>query len=36
MLKGSGFSDIMRDMGMLTVLAISFLTLAIRAYRKRA
>lgn len=36
MLKGSGFSDIMRDMGMLTVLAFSFLTLAIRAYRKRA
>ena len=36
MLKGSGFSDIMRDMGMLTVLAFSYLTLAIRAYRKRA
>ena len=35
MLKGSGFSDIMRDMGMLTVLAFSYLTLAIRAYRKR-
>ena len=36
MLKGSGFSDIMRDMGMLTVLAFSYLTLAIRAYRKTA
>ena len=36
MLKGSGFSDIMRDMGMLTVLAFSYLTLALRAYRKRA
>ena len=36
MLKGSGFSDIMRDMGMLTVLAFSYLSLAIRAYRKRA
>lgn len=36
MLKGSGFSDIMRDMGMLTILAFSYLTLAIRAYRKRA
>ena len=36
MLKGSGFHDIAADMGMLTVLAVSFLALAIRAYRKRA
>jgi len=36
MLKGSGFSEIMRDMAMLTILALSYLTLAIRAYRKRA
>jgi ABC-2 type transport system permease protein len=36
MLKGSGFHEIAADMGMLTVLAVSFLALAIRAYRKRA
>ena len=36
MLKGSGFSEIMRDMAMLTILALSYLSLAIRAYRKRA
>ena len=36
MLKGSGFQDIARDMGALTVLALAFITLAIRAYRKRA
>lgn len=36
MLKGAGFSDIARDMGMLTVLAIGFISLAIRGYRKRA
>jgi ABC-2 type transport system permease protein len=36
MLKGAGFSDIMRDMGMLLVLAMGFILLAIRAYRKRA
>ncbi len=36
MLKGSGFQEIAADMGILAVLAVSFLTLAIRAYRKRA
>ncbi len=36
MLKGSGFHDIARDMGALTILALAFITLAIRAYRKRA
>ena len=36
MLKGSGFSEIMRDMAMLTILALSYLSLAIMAYRKRA
>jgi ABC-2 type transport system permease protein len=36
MLKGSGFQDIARDMGALTILALTFITLAIRAYRKRA
>ncbi len=36
MLKGSGFQEIAADMGMLAVLAVSFLALAIRVYRKRA
>jgi ABC-2 type transport system permease protein len=36
MLKGSGFADIARDMGMLSLLAIAFIFMAIRAYRKRA
>ena len=36
MLKGSGFNDIARDMGMLAVLAFTFITFAIIAYRKRA
>jgi len=36
MLKGSGFHEIAADMGMLAVLAVSYLALAIRAYRKRA
>lgn len=36
MLKGAGFSDIARDMGMLSVLAVGFIMMAIRAYRKRA
>jgi ABC-2 type transport system permease protein len=36
MLKGSGFNEIAADMGMLAVLAVSYLGLAIRAYRKRA
>ncbi len=36
MLKGSGFHDIMRDMAALSVLAVSFITFAIMAYRKRA
>ena len=36
MLKGSGFADIARDMGMLSLLAIAFIIMAIRAYRKRA
>ena len=36
MLKGAGFSEIMRDMGMLSVLAMGFIFLAIRGYRKRA
>ena len=36
MLKGAGFSEIMRDMGMLSVLALGFIFLAIRGYRKRA
>lgn len=36
MLKGSGFHEIAADMGMLSVLAVTYLTLAIRAYRKRA
>jgi len=36
MLKGSGFQEIAADMGMLAVLAVSYLALAIRAYRKRA
>lgn len=36
MLKGSGFQDIARDMGALTILALTFITLAILAYRKRA
>ncbi len=35
MLKGSGFADIASDMGMLSLLAALFLTLAIRTYRKR-
>jgi ABC-2 type transport system permease protein len=36
MLKGSGFHDIARDMGALAVLAVTFITFAIRTYRKRA
>lgn len=36
MLKGSGFNDIAPDMGMLSLLAIAFIIMAIRAYRKRA
>ncbi len=36
MLKGSGFHDIAYDMGMLSLLAVAFITMAIRAYRKRA
>jgi ABC-2 type transport system permease protein len=36
MLKGSGFNDIARDMGMLSFLAVTFIAVAIRAYRKRA
>jgi len=36
MLKGSGFKDIAGDMGALTALALSFITFAILAYRKRA
>ncbi|MDZ7635641.1 MAG: ABC transporter permease [Bacteroidales bacterium] len=36
MLKGSGFQDIAADMGALALLAVTFITLAIRAYRKRA
>jgi ABC-2 type transport system permease protein len=36
MLKGSGFADIARDMGMLSLLAIAFIFMAIRAYRKRS
>ena len=36
MLKGSGFQDIAREMGMLSLLAIAFITMAIRAYSKRA
>ncbi|MDX9903419.1 MAG: ABC transporter permease [Bacteroidales bacterium] len=36
MLKGSGFHDIAMDVGLLSLLATSLLTLAIRAYRKRA
>lgn len=36
MLKGSGFTDIARDMGALAILAVTFISVAIRAYRKRA
>ena len=36
MLKGSGFPEIAKDMGILSMLAIGYLALAIRAYRKRA
>jgi ABC-2 type transport system permease protein len=36
MLKGSGFHDIARDMGALAILAVTFITFAIRAYRKRS
>ena len=36
MLKGSGFRDIAYDLGCLMVLAIAFLTFAVRMYRKRA
>jgi ABC-2 type transport system permease protein len=36
MLKGSGFNDIARDMGALAILAVTFITFAIWAYRKRA
>ena len=36
MLKGSGFYDIAGDMGALAVLAVTFITFAIMAYRKRA
>lgn len=36
MLKGSGFNDIAADMGMLSLLAVAFIIMAIRAYRKRA
>jgi len=36
MLKGSGFPEIATDMGILSLLAIGYLALAIRAYRKRA
>ena len=36
MLKGSGFTDIARDMGLLSVLAVAYISIAIRAYRKRA
>lgn len=35
MLKGSGFTDIAHDMGALSILAVAFITFAIRAYRKR-
>jgi ABC-2 type transport system permease protein len=36
MLKGAGFNDIAHDMGALALLAVAFITMAIRAYRKRA
>lgn len=36
MLKGSGFRDIAANMGALSLLAVSFIVLAITAYRKRA
>ena len=36
MLKGSSFTDIASDMGMLALLAIAFIIMAIRAYRKRS
>ena len=36
MLKGAGFYDIARDVGALAILAVAFITFAIRAYRKRA
>ena len=36
MLKGSGFHEIATDMGILSLLAAGYLTLAINAYRKRA
>ncbi len=36
MLKGSAFREIAQDMGILSLLAIGYLALAIRAYRKRA
>jgi ABC-2 type transport system permease protein len=36
MLKGSGFNDIASDMGALALLAVAFITMAIRAYRKRS
>lgn len=36
MLKGAGFHEIARDIGMLSILALAFIILAIRAYRKRA
>lgn len=36
MLKGSGFQDIARDLAALCVLAVCFISFAIRMYRKRA
>ncbi len=36
MLKGSGFSDILRDLCWLAGLAVVFLTFAVRMYRKRS
>jgi len=36
MLKGSGFSDILRDLVWLTGLAVVFLSFAVRMYRKRS
>jgi len=35
MLKGSGFRDISGDLGALSILAVSFITIAIAKYRKR-
>jgi len=36
LLKGAGLTDVMRELGVLTVMGVAALTLSVRRYRKRA